>query len=139
MVYNNYYNRQNFLLAYISLRMAILYRTAKFKSANIPAIFGAQSPNLIPANSTLLIGYLFLYDGCNYRVCAQANHRYLWPHPQSSALKQASTYNDCNSLPDEHLRLLFVATGIKCSYAPRFELFSVANPEHPMGGGGLIE
>ena len=51
-----YYNRQikicqNFLLAYNIIRMAILYRTAKFKSANVLAIaIWAQPPNLIPAN-----------------------------------------------------------------------------------------
>ena len=59
-----YYNRQikicqNFLLAYNIIRMAILYRTAKFKSANVLAIaIWAQPPNLIPAN---ISGYTVYY------------------------------------------------------------------------------
>ena len=46
------------------IRMAIPYRTAKFKSANIR--FGAQPPNLMPAN---ISGYtVYIYLSINFRL-----------------------------------------------------------------------
>ena len=36
--------------------MAIPYWTAKFNSANINFLFGAEPPNLIPANSSYTVG-----------------------------------------------------------------------------------
>ncbi len=60
----------NFLLTYI--RMAIPYRTAKFKSANILAIpIWAQQSNLIPANIsgyTVVYHYVHVHHTKSYNV-----------------------------------------------------------------------
>ena len=58
------------IISYSHIHMAILYRTANFKSANILAIvIWAQSPNLIPAN---ISGYTVYTMSLHFQAHSQS-------------------------------------------------------------------